>query len=670
MNKPVNEQLLEIGGQAQSLPSVPHYLLRNAERYRDKIAMRHKDLGIWREWTWADLLVEVRRFSLGLAQLGLQPGDKVAIIGNNRPRLYWTFAAVQAIGGVPVPVYADSVAEEMGYVLDHAGIRFAVCQDQEQVDKVLSLQDKLVGLEYLIYDEDRGLRAYDQNQVLAFDYVQTLGDQAVERDVGAVASWCDAIDNIKPDELCVMLYTSGTTGRPKGVMLSHRNLILTCLNANRFDSLSDREETIAYLPLAWVGDHVFSYGQSYTAGYCVCCPESPDTVTSDRREIAPSYFFAPPRVFENLLTSITVNMEDAGRVKRKMFDYFINVANKHGEKILNGERVSPIGSLMYGLGRIFVYGPLKNRLGMSKVRVAYTAGEAIGPDIFRFYRSLGINLKQLYGQTEASVYITAQPDGQIDADTVGTPSLDVEIQIADNGEVMYRSPGVFLGYYKNDEATQSTKTADGWVHTGDAGFIDDAGHLRIIDRSKDVGKLNDGGLFPPKYIENKLKFFSDIKEVVAFGDGRDYVSVFVNIDLTAVANWAERNNIVYGSYQELAAHPDVYEMVHAHVKKVNADLAAEPRVASAQIKRFLVLHKELDADDGELTRTLKVRRNFIVERYGELIDALYSDKTEQFVSTTVTFEDGRSGKIEATVQIQDVEGFNHHAVHSAAEVSA
>ncbi len=670
MNKPVNEQLLEIGGQAQALPSVPHYLLRNAERYRDKIAMRHKDLGIWREWTWADLLVEVRRFSLGLAQLGLQPGDKVAIIGNNRPRLYWTFAAVQAIGGVPVPVYADSVAEEMGYVLDHAGIRFAVCQDQEQVDKVLSLQDKLVGLEYLIYDEDRGLRAYDQKQVLAFDYVQTLGDQAVERDVGAVASWCDAIDNIKPDELCVMLYTSGTTGRPKGVMLSHRNLILTCLNANRFDSLSDREETIAYLPLAWVGDHVFSYGQSYTAGYCVCCPESPDTVTSDRREIAPSYFFAPPRVFENLLTSITVNMEDAGRVKRKMFDYFINVANKHGEKILNGEPVSPIGSLMYGLGRIFVYGPLKNRLGMSKVRVAYTAGEAIGPDIFRFYRSLGINLKQLYGQTEASVYITAQPDGQIDADTVGTPSLDVEIQIADNGEVMYRSPGVFLGYYKNDEATQSTKTADGWVHTGDAGFIDDAGHLRIIDRSKDVGKLNDGGLFPPKYIENKLKFFSDIKEVVAFGDGRDYVSVFVNIDLTAVANWAERNNIVYGSYQELAAHPDVYEMVHAHVKKVNADLAAEPRVASAQIKRFLVLHKELDADDGELTRTLKVRRNFIVERYGELIDALYSDKTEQFVSTTVTFEDGRSGKIEATVQIQDVEGFNHHAVQPAAEVSA
>lgn len=483
MNKPVDENI-DLDNLAQALPSVPHYLLRNAEQYRNDIAMRHKDLGIWREWTWSELLVEIRRFSLGLAQLGLQPGDKVAIIGNNRPRLYWTFAAVQAIGGVPVPVYADSVAEEMGYVLDHAGIRFAVCQDQEQVDKVLSLEDQLEGLAGLIYDEDRGLRGYNPDRVMAFEFVQKLGDQAVERDVSAIANWCDSIDAINPDALCVMLYTSGTTGRPKGVMLSHRNLIITSLNANRFDSLSNREETIAYLPLAWVGDHVFSYGQSYTAGYCVCCPESPDTVTSDRREIAPSYFFAPPRVFENLLTSITVNMEDAGRIKHKMFNYFINVANKHGEKILNRERVSPVGSMMYGLGKLFVYGPLKNRLGMSNVRVAYTAGEAIGPDIFRFYRSLGINLKQLYGQTEASVYITAQPDGQIDADTVGTPSIGVEIDIADNGEVLYRSPGVFLGYYKNEEATSSTKTEDGWVHTGDAGFIDDAGHLRIIDRSK------------------------------------------------------------------------------------------------------------------------------------------------------------------------------------------
>lgn len=653
MNKAVAEQV-ELSENQQVMPSFPHYLLRNAERFHERVAMRHKDLGIWNEWTWPQLLSEVQRFSLGLAQLGVVKGDKVAIIGNNRPRLYWSFCAIQALGAVPVPVYADSVAEEMGYVLDHAEIRYAICQDQEQVDKVLSLQDTLNQLQCIIYDEHRGMRSYDADFVRSFVSVQQLGDQAKEREPDAVLNWCNAIDRISIDDLCVILYTSGTTGRPKGVMLSNRNLIVTSLNANRFDGLSEREETLAYLPLAWVGDHVFSYGQSYTAGYCVCCPESPETVTICRLEIAPSYFFAPPRVFETLLTNIMVNMEDAGRVKRGMFNYFISVASKHGEKILNGESVSPWGSAMYSLGKVLVYGPLKNRLGMSKVRVAYTAGEAIGPDIFRFYRSLGINLKQLYGQTEASVYITAQPDGQIDANTVGTPSIDVEIDIAESGEVLYRSPGVFMGYYKNDEATSSTKTSDGWVHTGDAGFFDDAGHLRIIDRSKDVGKLTDGSLFPPKYIENKLKFFSDVKEVVAFGDGRDYVAVFVNIDLTAVANWAERNNIVYGSYQELAAHPRVYENIRQHVEKVNADLAAEPRVAGAQIRRFLVLHKELDADDGELTRTLKVRRKFIVDRYGELIEALYSDKHEQFVSTEVTFEDGRTGKIEATIQIQDV----------------
>ncbi|MEE9318897.1 MAG: AMP-binding protein [Granulosicoccus sp.] len=638
----------------QTLPSMPHYLLRNAEQYSQQVAMRHKDLGIWHEWTWADMLAEVQAFSLGLSERGLKPGDKVAIIGANRPKLYWTFAAVQALGAVPVPMYADAVADEMVYVLDHAGVHFAVCQDQEQIDKVLSIQSELKDLTTLIYDEPRGMRDYDAETILDFTQVQFLGRQSLERDKSRGAQWQQGIDELKSDELCVMLYTSGTTGKPKGVMLSHDNLIITCVNANNFDNLTIKEETIAYLPCAWVGDHLFSYGQSLTAGYCVCCPESADTVSADRREIAPTYFFAPPRVFESLLTSIIVNMEDAGRLKRAMFNHFIAVAKKHGEHILNGESVSAMARLHYRLGDWFVYGPLKNRLGMSRVRVAYTAGEAIGPDIFRFYRSLGINLKQLYGQTEASVYITAQPDGEIDADTVGTPSTGVEIEIAETGEVMYRSPGVFMGYYRNDEATASTKTADGWVHTGDAGYIDDRGHLRIIDRAKDVGKLNDGSLFPPKYIENKLKFFPNIKEVVAFGDGRDVVTAMINIDLTAVSNWAERNNIVYGSYQELAGHPLVYDMVQTHIEQVNQDLIAEPRVAGACIGRFLVLHKELDPDDGELTRTQKVRRAFINERYAPLIDALYSGRDEQFVSTDVTFEDGRKGKLEATVKIRDV----------------
>jgi long-chain acyl-CoA synthetase len=614
--------------------------------------MRHKDLGIWKEWNWSEVCSEVQSFAIGLKDLGFKPGDKVAIIGANRPRLYWSFAAIQSIGAIPIPMYSDSVAEEMVYVLEHAGVKFAVCQDQEQVDKVLSVQEQLPLLEKLIYDEPRGLREYDADFILAISDVQKRGKKAIERDRTQDVEWRMGIDKLVSDELCVMLYTSGTTGKPKGVMLSHNNLIITSINANAFDNLDHKEETIAYLPLAWVGDHVFSYTQSLTAGYCVCCPESLDTITSDRREIAPTYFFAPPRVFETLLTNITVAMEDASRPKRAMFAHFVDVAKRHGEAVLNGESVGPVARLHYAIGEMCVYGPLKNRLGMSKVRVAYTAGEAIGPDIFRFYRSLGINLKQLYGQTEASVYITAQPDGQIDVNTVGTASPGVELKIDDSGEVLYRSPGVFLGYYENEAATASTKNAEGWVHTGDAGYIDDKGHLRIIDRAKDVGKLNDGSLFPPKYIENKLKFFSTIKEVVAFGDQRDFVSAFINIDLTAVSNWAERNNIVYGSYQELAGHPLVYGMVEKHIEQVNLDLLAEPRVAGATIKRFLILHKELDADDGELTRTQKVRRAFINERYEPLIEALYSDKDSQFVSTTVVYEDGRKGTIDADVVLR------------------
>jgi len=644
----------------------PKLLLRNAAIRGDRPAMREKDLGIWQAWSWAQVLDEIRPFTLGLAELGIRRGDKVAIIGQNRPRLYWSMCAVQVLGGVPVPLYADSVAEEMAYVLAHAEVVAAVVEDQEQVDKVLSVSDDVPNLKKVIYDELRGLRDYDHTNLHSFEDVQAIGWGIMDKDPDAGTRFKAWIAEGKGGDLGILLYTSGTTGRPKGVMLSFDNLVISANNGNQFDHLDDHDEIIAYLPLAWVGDHVFSYAQSYTAGFCVNCPESPETINEDRREIGPTYFFSPPRVFETLLTLIMVRMEDAGAFKRRMFHFFMDVARRSGEKILNGISVPFKDRLLYRLGEVFVYGPLKNRMGFSRLKVGYTAGEAIGPEIFSFYRSLGLNLKQLYGQTEACVYVTMQPDGEIRADTVGKPAPDVEIKIAESGEVLYRSPGVFLGYFKQDDETAATKTAEGWVHTGDAGFFDDTGHLKIIDRAKDVGKLADGALFAPKYIENKLKFFPNIKEAVAFGDGRDMVCCFVNIDLTSVGNWAERNNIAYASYQELAGHPRVYEMIAGHVDQVNRDLAHEPMMAGSQIHRVLVLHKELDADDGELTRTLKVRRAFIAERYGELIEALYDGSAEKFVSTEVTFEDGRKGALSATIQIRDVETYPPEANANAA----
>ncbi len=644
----------------------PKLLLRNAATRGGKAAIREKDLGIWQTWTWGEMANEVRRFAIGLRQMGFGRDDRVAIVGSNRPRLYWAMVAAQALGGVPVPVYADSVAEEMAYVLAHAEVSFAVVEDQEQVDKLLSVSAEVPTLRQIIYDDPRGLRDYDRKHVHGFEAVQALGAAAIEADRGVIADYEAEIARGRGADLAVMLYTSGTTGRPKGVMLSYDNALISARNGVAFDRLTEDDELLAYLPMAWVGDHIFSYAESFVAGFCISCPESPETMLQDLREIGPTFFFAPPRIFENLLTTVMIRMEDAGRVKKAMFDFFIGVANRAGEKILNGESVALKDRVLYRLGALLVYGPLKNTLGFSRIRIGYTAGEAIGPEIFRFYRSLGMNLKQLYGQTEATVYISTQPDGEIRADTVGRPSPDVEIKIAENGEVLYRSPGVFMAYYKNEEATKATKTPDGWVHSGDAGFIDAEGHLKIIDRAKDVGKLQSGALFAPKYIENKLKFFPIIKEAVAFGDGREMVTAFINIDLNAVGSWAERNNVAYASYQELAGHPEVYRMIAESVDRVNRDLAGEPMMAASQVRRFLILHKELDADDGELTRTQKVRRSFIAERYRPLIDALYEGLAEKYVDTEVSFEDGRKGKISATVQIRDMPLHDEPAREAAA----
>ncbi len=645
----------------------PKLLLRNAKKFTDRPAIREKDLGIWQSWTWADVLDEVRAFAIGLKKMGLKRGDAVAIVGDNKPRLYWTFVATQSLGAIPVPVYQDAVAEEMTYVLRHAEVKYILAQDQEQVDKVLSISEDVKTIKEIIFDEPRGLQNYGHGHIRSFEDVQALGRNELEKGKSAEESWLKEIAKGKGSDTSVILYTSGTTGTPKGVVLSHDNIIITAHNGNKFDNLDEHEEMIAYLPMAWVGDHVFSYGQSYDAGFCVSCPESPETVLDDRREIGPTYFFAPPRVYENMLTQIMVRMEDAGPIKKMMFDAFLKVARRCGEDILNGNQVGFGDRLLYAIGDFLVYGPLRNRMGLSRLKVGYTAGEAIGPEIFRFYRSFGLNLKQLYGQTEAAVYVTAQPDGEIFAETVGKPSIGVDIRITKNGEVQYKSPGVFVEYYKNAAATRATKTRDGWVHTGDAGLFDSHGHLKIIDRAKDVGKLKDGTLFAPKYIENKLKFYPNVKEVVAFGDRRDYCAVMINIDLVAVSNWAERNNIIYAGYQELAAHPDVYKMVKEHVDEVNRSLAAESDIAGSQIHRFLILHKELDADDGELTRTQKVRRGFIADRYAELLKALYSKTSSYRISTEVTFEDGGKGSITGDVKIVDMKPYPAEMAKEAAE---
>jgi long-chain acyl-CoA synthetase len=634
-----------------ALDTFPKLLNHNARTRGDRPASREKMFGIWQSWTWAEVREETRALAMGLMQLGLQPGERVAVIGKNRPKLYWSMVSAQHCGAIPVPLYQDMGAEEMAYVLEHSEATFAVVEDQEQVDKLLSIKERTPNLRQVAYLDPRGLRKYDHATLHDLSAVEALGREharELEPKIDGIIAGQAGSDT------CVMLYTSGTTGKSKGVVLSNDNVIVTARATVAFDKLTEDDSILAYLPMAWVGDFIFSMGQAWVAGFCVNCPESPDTMMSDLKEIGPTYFFAPPRVFETLLTNVSIRMEDASALKRRMFEYFMAHARRVGPELLDGKPVSGADKAKYRLGEWLVYGPLKNSLGLSNVRVGYTAGEAVGPEIFQFYRSLGINLKQLYGQTEATVFVTVQPDAEVRADTVGVPAPGVEIRIADNGEIYYRSPGVFQEYYRNAEATAETKDPEGWVATGDAGFIEEgSGHLRIIDRAKDVGKMADGSLFAPKYVENKLKFYPSILEAVVFGADRDRCVAFVNIDMTAVGNWAERNNISYASYQELAAHSQVYAMIQQHVEEVNEDLAQDPMLSGCQVHRFLILHKELDADDGEITRTRKVRRRTVQERYAKLIDALYDGSDSVHAEVEVTYEDGRKGTISGTVEIRD-----------------
>lgn len=644
--------------QESSATTFPRCLLAHATQRPDHPAHREKDLGIWQTYSWSQAAREVRALACGLAALGFRRGMNLAVVGDNRPRLYWAMTAAQALGGVPVPLYQDAIANEMVYVLEDAEIEFAVVEDQEQVDKLLEVEAQLAArgraVRHLIYEDPRGLRDYDHPSLLSYERLQEIGR---EYDAAHPGFFDEQVQAGQPDDTAIILYTSGTTGKPKGVCHSHGGLIGAARNGCQFDKLGPADDVLSYLPMAWVGDNLFSYAQALVAGFTVNCPESRETVMTDLREIGPTYYFAPPRIYEGLLTQVMIRMEDAGWVKRRLYDWAMGVARRCGADILDKRPVPLADRLRYALGEWVIYGPLRNVLGMSRIRVGYTAGEAIGPDLFRFYRSIGVNLKQFYGQTETCAYVCLQPDGQVKFDSVGPAAPGMEIRIADNGEVLVRGVGLLKSYYKRDDATREAINDEGYFMTGDAGVIDADGHLKIIDRAKDVGKLADGSMFAPKYIENKLKFFPYIKEAVAFGTDRESVCAFINIDFDAVGNWAERRHLAYAGYVDLAAQPEVIAMIAECVEQVNTDLAADAMLAGSQVARFLILHKELDPDDDELTRTRKVRRGFIAEKYAVLVEALYAGKPEQFIETRVKFEDGREGSVSATLKLVDVKRF-------------
>jgi len=646
-----------------TLDTFPKLLMMHARVRGALPAIREKDLGIWQTWTWHQFAEEVRALACGLADRGLKRGDHMALVGDNRPRVYAAMCAAQCLGAIPVPLYQDAIAAEMAYPIQNAEIGHALAEDQEQVDKLLEILPGCPTLKHIYYDDPRGLRYYEQPGLESYEGLLESGRAAYRRDPAFLEA---EIEKGRGEDTAAMFFTSGTTGRPKGVVLTHHALIDRAKAAADLEGLSDRDVVLAYLPPAWIGQNIFSYAQPFVTGYCICCPESAETLMTDMREIGPTYYFAPPRVLENLLTQVSIRMEDAGAFKRWLYRRFMDVARRVGGLLLDGKPVGLLDRLSYGLGDLLVYGPLRNVLGMSRVRIAYTAGEAIGPDLFKFYRSIGINLKQLYGSTETSVFVCVQPNGQVKSDTVGPAVPGVELRFTPERELLIRSPGLFKEYYKNPQATLEAKDAEGWFHTGDAGYFDPDGHLKIIDRVKDVGKMADGTLFAPKYLENKLKFFPYIQEAVTFGHGREQVCAFINIDAEAVGNWAEKRNMPYSGYVDLASRDEVYDLVRECIEKVNADLAQEPEVANSQIHRFLILHKVLDADDEELTRTRKVRRGFVAQKYDTLIDALYGGKASVHVEAQVKYEDGRTGNISADLKIRDARTFRADAAKRAA----
>jgi len=626
--------------------TLPRLLRRNAETMAARPAMREKSHGIWQTFTWAQSWDQVRDFASGLAASGFRRGDKLAVIGDNRPRLYWAQLAAQCLGGAAVPMYQDSIATELVFVLNHAEVSVVVAEDQEQVDKILSLKDSLPHLDLVVYDDARGLRHYATAVLKSFDELQATGREFVVSHPGCVEA---EIDKGDPDDLALLTYTSGTTGHPKGVMLSYANLLSSAQAFVEAEDIRATDELLCYLPMAWIGESLFSLVLTVLVGFTCNCPERPQTVQRDLRELGPTIAIAPPRIWENMLTLLRVRAADSTPFKRKVFEFFRGLAER--AEVLKGEGKQPSAFARLGLllGEVLVYGPVRDQLGLRRARWVYTGGAPLGPDTFKFFRSFGINIKQVWGSTELSGLASLQPDSEADPDTVGRIIPGTEVRIAEDGEVLIRSTAVFRGYYKQPDATRDTMTESGWFRTGDSGFVDRRGHLVIVDRAKDVGKLADGTPFAPQFVENKLKFSPFVAEAVAFGDRRPFVAAIVAIDLTTVGNWAERRNLAYTSFQDLSGKPEVRRLIGTAIAEVNTSLPA-----AARINRFLLLNKEFDADDNEITRTRKIRRRFVAEKYATVVEAFYSGEQEVGLTTEITYEDGRKAILTSTIAIEDV----------------
>ena len=628
------------------LTTLPRLLQRNARELGDRPAIREKDRGIWQTWSWRQYHDQVRDLALGLAALGFHRGDRLSVIGDNRPRLYWAQVAAQSLGGISVPVYQDSIAKELAFVWTHAEVSVIVAEDQEQVDKVLALHDELPSLRLVLYDDPRGMVGYRHDWLKSFEHVQEAGRKfGVERPGYFEAE----IEKGRADDVAIISYTSGTTGNPKGAMITHANAIGVAESFGQASRLVPEDTSLAYLPMAWAGDSVYTLFTSLFTGFCANCPESPETVQRDLRELGPSTLLAPPRIWENMLTAVLVRAADATPLKRKTFEYFRSAAERAEILRSEGKPVPASLRLAVALGEFFVYGPVRDQLGLRRTKWALTGGAPLGPDTFRFFRSIGVNLKQVYGSTETTGLVSLQPDQEANPTTAGRPVPGVEIKIGDRGEVLVKGCTVFKGYFRNEEATREVVDPEGWFRTGDAGFIDPQGHLVIIDRARDVGALTDGSPFAPQFIENKLKFSPYIREAVAFGNDKPFVAAMIAIDLGTVGNWAERRGLPYTSYMDLSQKPEVREMIRDEIRRGNETLPEATR-----IRRFLLLTKDLEADDAEITRTRKVRRRYVADKYAAVIDALYGGAGEAELSTAITYEDGRQATIQSRVRIEDV----------------